>query len=96
MKTPPKKVPSSEYSRNTPRRHDGGNWPLEPTQKRKAVQAEYDRLARRWAGPRLRCTAFRWRRDELRPSGEVPSRLEGFVDGHAGPDRQLTLRLAVA
>jgi hypothetical protein len=24
---------------------------------------------------------------------EVPSELEGFIDGHVGPDRQLTLRL---
>jgi hypothetical protein len=52
IKTPPKKVPSSGYSRSTPKRHYGGNWPQERSQKHNAVQAEYDRLARRWAGPR--------------------------------------------
>ena len=26
----------------------------------------------------------------------VPSELEGFIDCHVGPDRQLTLRLALA
>ena len=25
---------------------------------------------------------------------DVPSELEGFINGHIGPDRQLTLRMA--
>jgi hypothetical protein len=29
-----------------------------------------------------------------RAVGELPSSLEGFIDQHVGPDRQLTLRLA--